>query len=272
MKESKIKQPECRVIKRSEINFASYNPRKISESARKKLKANLKRVGLLGGIVWNERTGNLVSGHQRVSLIDEVNQYYSLNNKNDYTLRVEVVDLDEKSEKEQNVFMNNRTVQGEFDDDMLREMISEIDFDLAGFSDLDIDMLGLSDVTDGLTEQLEDMQWNEEMAIQNNREYETIAIASKNTKEDKSVDRTKNFYEDTIENQIVRHNEIQKIKDRIKSQNDINKDNGMLSYVVLSFKSPTERLDFMEMFGYNLDDTYIDGKEFFERVEFGFPE
>ena len=123
MKESKIKQPENREIQRSKINFANYNPRKITPEARKKLKANLKRVGILGGIVWNEVTGNLVSGHQRVSVIDEVNKYNSETKENDYLIRVEVVQMDEKTEKEQNIFMNNRNIQVEFDSDMLRNFL-----------------------------------------------------------------------------------------------------------------------------------------------------
>ena len=77
------------------------------------------------------------------------------------------------------------------------------------------------------------------------------------------------FYEDSKENQIVRHNEVQKIKDRISNQNSFEKDNGMLSYVVLSFNSPTERANFMKMFGYGFEERYIDGKEFMDRIEFG---
>lgn len=99
MKENKITQPESREIQRSDINFANYNPRKITQEARKNLKANLKRVGLLGGIVWNEVTGNLVSGHQRISVIDEVNKYNPDTRTNDYLIRVEVVHMDEKTEK-----------------------------------------------------------------------------------------------------------------------------------------------------------------------------
>lgn len=110
MKENKITQPESREIQRSDINFANYNPRKITQEARKNLKSNLKRVGLLGGIVWNEVTGNLVSGHQRISVIDEVNKYNPDTRTNDYLIRVEVVHMDEKTEKEQNIFMNNRSV------------------------------------------------------------------------------------------------------------------------------------------------------------------
>jgi len=52
-------------------------------------------------------------------------------------------------------------------------------------------------------------------------------------------------------------------------QNSFEKDNGMLSYVVLSFNSPTERANFMKMFGYGFEERYIDGKEFMDRIEFG---
>jgi hypothetical protein len=131
---------------RSQITLAAYNPRKISPEARKQLKANLKRVGLMGGIVWNESTGNLVSGHQKVSLMDEVNKYNPNTHENDYTIRVEVVHLSEKEEKEQNLFMNNRAVQGEFDDDMLIQMLGDIDYQNAGFNDFDMEMLGIVDI------------------------------------------------------------------------------------------------------------------------------
>ena len=88
MTKNKITQPESREIQRSIINFANYNPRKIAPEARKSLKANLKRIGLLGGIVWNEVTGNLVSGHQRISVIDEENKYHPDTKDNDYLIRV----------------------------------------------------------------------------------------------------------------------------------------------------------------------------------------
>ena len=146
MKENKITQPESREIQRSDINFANYNPRKITQEARKNLKANLKRVGLLGGIVWNEVTGNLVSGHQRISVIDEVNKYNPDTRTNDYLIRVEVVHMDEKTEKEQNIFMNNRSVQGDFDSDMLKDMLDGIDYSLAGLNDFDLNMLGIGDL------------------------------------------------------------------------------------------------------------------------------
>lgn len=264
MKESKIKQPESREIQRSQINFANYNPRKITPEARKKLKANLKRVGILGGIVWNDVTGNLVSGHQRVSVIDEVNKYNSETNENDYLIRVEVVQMDEKTEKEQNVFMNNRNVQGDFDSDMLKNLLDGIDYSHAGLDDFDLNMLGIGDVELNIGN---DDIWRKEDILDDL--LSAVDDLTKKGDESRSIDRSKDFYEDSKENQIARHNEIQKIKDRIGNQNSFEKDNGMLSYVVLSFNSPTERANFMETFGYGFDERYIDGNEFMNRVEFG---
>lgn len=264
MKESKIKQPESREIQRSQINFANYNPRRITPEARKKLKANLKRVGILGGVVWNEVTGNLVSGHQRISVIDEVNRYNSETNENDYLIRLEVVQMDEKTEKEQNVFMNNRNVQGDFDSDMLKDLLDGIDYNLAGLDDFDLNMLGIGDIDLNIGN---DDIWRKEEVLDDS--LSVIDNLTKEGGESRNIDRSKDFYEDSKENKIARHNEIQKIKDRIGNQNSFEKDNGMLSYVVLSFKTPTERVNFMEAFGYGFDDRYIDGNDFMNRVEFG---
>ena len=66
-RENKVRQAEQITVRRSDIHAAPYNPRKITPEAAKLLKDNLKRVGLLGGIVWNRTTGNIVSGHQKVA-------------------------------------------------------------------------------------------------------------------------------------------------------------------------------------------------------------
>ncbi len=121
-------EKETRVIWRSEINFAEYNPRVIDKDAKKKLSQNIAEVGLLGGIVWNQRSSRLVSGHQRIKDLDKKFK------GEDYQITVTVVDLDENAEKEQNLFMNNPNAQGEFDFCKLGEMLqSGIDAVSAGF-------------------------------------------------------------------------------------------------------------------------------------------
>ena len=130
-----IKQNEPKKIKRSQINFAGYNPRKITPEARAKLESNLKSLGLMGGIVWNDTTGNLVSGHQRLSIMDKQNGYKKDDANTDYDVWVTCVSLTEKQEKEQNIFFNNQSAMGFFDDDKLKEVMKGVDFsEMTGFS------------------------------------------------------------------------------------------------------------------------------------------
>lgn len=127
-------------VKRSEIILAAYNPRKITAEARKKLKANIKRIGIIGGLIWNKTTGNLLAGHQRISILDELNRYDS-SEKTDYLIRLDIVELDAKTEIEQNIFLNSRSVQGEYDNEMLGSLLSDIDYDLAGLDEMDLNMI-----------------------------------------------------------------------------------------------------------------------------------
>lgn len=127
-------------ISRKQIKNAPYNPRQIDDHARKKLFENIKKKGLLDTLVWNKRTGNLLSGHQRLSILDQRAAEKGLKN---YLLDVSVVDLGEKEEKEQNVFFNNTSAQGTYDVDGLGKLIQEDGFDYkrAGFDDMDLQLI-----------------------------------------------------------------------------------------------------------------------------------
>ena len=131
---SKYQKFEVEVISRGEIHGADYNPRVISEDARKRLKRMLAKHGLVQPLVWNRRTGNLVSGHQRLSQLDQ------LERSQDYDLQVSVVDVDEREEKILNVQLNNPSMQGDWDMDKLNGLAGEngIDPEEFGFSSGDI--------------------------------------------------------------------------------------------------------------------------------------
>lgn len=107
------------MVHRSKLVGAEYNPRVIEPEARAKLKANIERVGLIDGPVWNKRTGRVVGGHRRLEILD------ALMKTQDYMVPVNAVDLDEKTEKEQNVFLNNEMTQGQWDLDKLSEMFKD---------------------------------------------------------------------------------------------------------------------------------------------------
>ena len=76
-------------VHRSALKNAPYNPRSMDDEARKKLRKQLKTHKLVEGIVWNVRTGNIVGGHQRIGIVDE------LERGQDYYLTVCKIDVDE---------------------------------------------------------------------------------------------------------------------------------------------------------------------------------
>ena len=129
------------VVDRDQIHFADYNPRKITDNAFKKLKKwfNTEGKGQLAPIIINKNTMTVVSGHQRLKCLDQ------LHRGKPYKLTVSVTDLDEKTEVEANVFMNNASAQGDFDFELLsdlHDLFPDISFtDGFGFDEADVSLM-----------------------------------------------------------------------------------------------------------------------------------
>lgn len=127
---------EVRYIPRNEIKEAAYNPRIIDDDNLKKLTKGIREHGLVVPLCWNERTGNLVSGHQRLKALDKMHR------KKDYKVPCSVIDVDEKEEKQLNVQMNNPSMQGSWDLGALANLNADgISFDDMGFNKADIDFM-----------------------------------------------------------------------------------------------------------------------------------
>jgi len=141
----------CEVRRRSDLKNAPYNPRRISDTARKKLRKGIKKLKNLGPVQWNKRTGNIVGGHQRLSILDQ------LETKPEYLLTVAVVDLDDKQEKEANLLLNNWSAQGEWDPEKLNEMLPGLDLDATGFDDADVMRMFGDQVDNAEATKLEEM-------------------------------------------------------------------------------------------------------------------
>lgn len=143
-KEEKAEPAPCPFVKstrrrvhRSLVKNAPYNPRTIQPEVLRKLKEKIREVGLVSPPVWNKRTGNLVGGHQRMRAVD------LLMGTGDYLIDVDEVDLDDKSERELNIFLNNDESQGDFDMAKLEAMFADdaevkIDVHKTGFDQGDI--------------------------------------------------------------------------------------------------------------------------------------
>lgn len=129
---------EIRKIPLVQLNPARYNPRKDlrpGDPEYEKLKKSIETFGYLEPLVWNSQTGNVVSGHQRLKILQEQGLK---------EVDCVVVDMDEQKEKALNIAMNK--ISGQWDTPKLAEIIAELDksiFDVSitGFDAAEIDEL-----------------------------------------------------------------------------------------------------------------------------------
>lgn len=268
MELSKYIKSESVELLRSQIRFSDYNPRHISEENRKTLKRGIKKFGLAGGVIVNKQTGyTIVSGHQRVSVLDELQKYNAETKENDYAIRVDLVDIDEKSEKELNILTNNPNAMGEWDLDQLASLIPDIDYKSAGLTEADLSMIGCdylfkSDGENDINSELEAMM------AQSNELHQAEVQARKEERdakrqEIKQAQETANA-EQADYDAKVQH--MKEVKEQVRQQ-ATEKAMGMEAYVMLSFDSFNAKAAFMKRFGYNEFDKFIKGESFSDQVE-----
>ena len=126
---------EFEVKRIADMNRAAYNPRvdlRPEDEEYQAIERSLKRHGLVQPIVWNRRTNTVVSGHQRLTVLEA---------QGETEVTVSVVDLDDIQEKELNVALNKIT--GEWDDDKLSVILNELGEEATdtGFTLPEIDVL-----------------------------------------------------------------------------------------------------------------------------------
>ena len=110
---------QTEVMKLEDINPAPYNPRvelQPGDAQYEALKNSLGRFGLVEPLVVNRKTGNLISGHQRLNVLKA---------QGIEEAEVIVADLDEETEKAANIAMNK--IEGEWDYDKLDEIFEGMD-------------------------------------------------------------------------------------------------------------------------------------------------
>ena len=107
---------------------ASYNPRKDLQPGDKeyeKIKRSIQEFGYVDPVIWNEQTGHVVGGHQRLKVLQEMGET---------EVDVSVVSLSEEKEKALNVALNK--ISGDWDEaklTVLLEGMSDADALLTGF-------------------------------------------------------------------------------------------------------------------------------------------
>lgn len=250
-------------LNRSAIHFAGYNPRKITEEAKKTLKRGMKKFGLVGGIVVNKRSGfTVVGGHQRLAVMDDLQKYKEGDASTDYKVRVDVVDLDEPQEKELNILLNNPNAQGNWDYDALASLIPDIDWKDAGLTDADLNMIGVdyllkTEEENNLADEFEQM-----MAPVEEGHQQILA-------EKKAERAAQSDAEKAAEAMMEREQKIQQMKDlkqEVKEKAQAKAEN-MDAYVMLSFDSWANKSAFMEKFGYPAEMKFIKGEVFDGQID-----
>jgi len=119
------------------LNAAAYNPRKElrpTDREYKKLARSIDKFGYVEPIIWNERTGNVVGGHQRLKILIASGVK---------KIDVSVVDLSDQDEKALNIALNK--IDGEWDNEKLFALIDELsqslDATITGFDQEEIDAM-----------------------------------------------------------------------------------------------------------------------------------
>ena len=120
------------------LQAAAYNPRKQlkpGDAEYEKLKRSITEFGYVEPVIWNQTTGNVVGGHQRLQVMKDLG----------YTeVDCVIVELDDQREKALNIALNK--IQGEWDKDKLAALLTELDgseFDvtMTGFDAAEVDEL-----------------------------------------------------------------------------------------------------------------------------------
>lgn len=157
----------------AQLERAYYNPRVQlvpGDTEYELLKGSIETFGYVVPIVWNERTGRVVGGHQRLSVLEASGAK---------EVEVSVVDLDEEQEKQLNIALNK--IEGEWDNGMLRDLLNELDelgvAEATGFDRHSIDFMnrGLEELVDEATieSELEDVEETFNITLTFDIEYRT---------------------------------------------------------------------------------------------------
>ncbi len=235
-----LKQSETRIIKRSRINLNPINPKRHSDEKIKLQKKNLQKIGFLGGIVWNEKSGNLIDGHRRIKAMD-LHYKYDGTSKTDYDVKVEVVALDDKAEKEQLTYMAVGNTKPDID--LIAGYISDIDYTNVG-----LDIGELNDI----------LSINTEMPSQLDSVDDLLSpLPSFDEIETPSAD--EKTYDEKKEH-------MKAIKQQVRELS-IERQQNEEAYITLSFSSYNAKEDFCDLLGISTDDKFVKGEDVLKLIK-----
>ena len=128
---------EIRKVPISLLNAAPYNPRKDLQPGDleyQKIAQSIEKYGCVEPIIWNEKTGNVIGGHQRLKVLAATGAV---------EVDVSVVQLSLEDEKALNLALNK--ISGQWDNEKLSAVLQDLsagfDVEVTGFDQHEVDAL-----------------------------------------------------------------------------------------------------------------------------------
>lgn len=128
---------EIRKVPISLLNAAPYNPRKDlqpGDPEYQKIARSIEKYGCVEPIIWNEKTGNMIGGHQRLKVLAATGAV---------EVDVSVVQLSLEDEKALNLALNK--ISGQWDNEKLSAVLQDLsagfDVEVTGFDQHEVDAL-----------------------------------------------------------------------------------------------------------------------------------
>lgn len=240
----KLKQSETVEIMRSQIKLNPYNPKRHSDKQVAEQKKNLQRVGFLGGVTWNEETGNLVDGHRRIKAMDLINKYDGTP-ETDYPVKVEKVHFDEKQEKEQMTFMALGNTKADYE--LIAEFLPDIDYTVAGIDDYDL-------------EQIQSFLHDEPVTVEAMDDFFTPVA---DDVPDEGLGETADTEEPTPSEKKAA---VKEAKEAAREA-AVNRWQDMSAYLTISFANADEKRMFCDLAGIREDEMYVQGEQILELIQ-----
>lgn len=112
-----IKKWKTEVVRMVDVVLDDKNARIIDPARLKGLQASIGRFGMVELIIWNERTGHIVGGHQRFAVLSQSGVTEA---------PMIVVEMSLQEEMAASLALNNPQIEGEFDEPIM-ELLGQVE-------------------------------------------------------------------------------------------------------------------------------------------------
>ncbi len=222
-----LQQSETTVIRRSQINLNPINPKRHTDEKVRLQKKNLEKRGFLGGIVWNRLSGNLIDGHRRIQAMD-LHYKYDGTPETDYDVKVEAVEYDETTEKEQLTYMAVGNTRADMS--LIADYAADIDLSDVGLSEADMNaIMSFANIDVGGEPEVE---------------IETIIPVFPSAKKE----------------------HVKNIKEQVKSAT-IEREQTENAFITLSFSTFEAKAAFCELIGTDVNERFTKGEDVLQMLE-----